>query len=605
MVFGALLACLTLGAALGWRERRQHRLWRARAERAELAAARAAALLEALPAAVVGIDPDGTVRYLNPRAEAMTGFAAAAGCGQSVLELLTVHQDGAVLDPCQQVADCLGRGAVIESGRNAVLMRRLDGKRIDIQHSCAPLGPGAPGAVMLLQDVSARRSVEARLEFIAHHDGLTGLPNRLQFQIQLAHGIAYAKRHHTLLAVLFVDIDHFKSINDTLGHEAGDQVLLQFGQRLLQSVRKVDTVARQGGDEFIVLLTEVRTPEDVQLVADKIGASLAAPFAIGAAGLAVSASVGMAIYPDDDNDVGALIDKADLAMYAAKRRGPGPGLRYAASMQARSYSRMILETALGSALEQEQFILAYQPQLLLREQRIGAVKALLRWKHPDLGLVLPLDFWPVLEESSLMPAVGDWVLAGALRQARCWLDAGAPLVVSVCLSARQLHQPDMAARVGAALAQAGVAGRWLELEISEAHLIDKHQRCEQIVARFKQLGVHIAIGQVGSGNATLQYLRRYGVDVAKIDKRYVDPLRRPESSGEDDSAMARAIIAGAHSLNVRVVASGVETEEQLARLTALGCDEVFGFCLSRAVAPAEIDALIKCRHHRGELAVQA
>ena len=281
--------------------------------------------------------------------------------------------------------------------------------------------------------LETQRDTEMRLDFIAHHDCLTGLPNRLQFQLRLEHGVAYARRHKSLLAVLFVDIDRFKHINDTLGHEAGDQVLVQFAQRLRKCVREVDTVARHGGDEFIVLLTELRDADDARQVADKIVAAIDVPFTIHGQALQVAASVGVAVYPDDDERIEDLVEKADLAMYAAKQRGSGASVRFVPSMQVKAYSRMILETALRHAFEHKEFILAYQPRLDLREQRITGVKALLRWNHPELGVVMPLDFLSVLEESALILPVGACVLATAAAQARQWMERGHPLTVSVHL----------------------------------------------------------------------------------------------------------------------------------------------------------------------------
>jgi diguanylate cyclase (GGDEF)-like protein len=450
--------------------------------------------------------------------------------------------------------------------------------------------------------LEAQRDTEVRLEFIAHHDSLTGLPNRLQFQRQLEHGVAYARRHDSLLAVLFVDIDHFKDINDTLGHDAGDQVLVQFAQRLRQCVREVDTVARQGGDEFIVLLTELRSGQDAQQVAEKIMMAIAAPFVINGEALSVAASIGVAVYPDDDEDIEALVEKADLAMYAAKQRGKGASLRFLPSMQAKAYSRLVLETALRHALEHNEFILTYQPKLNLYQQKITGVKALLRWRHPELGLVMPLDFLPVLEQSALILPVGAWVMATAVAQARRWIELGHPLTVAVHLSPRQFYQKDIAQVFAAILEQARVPGRYIELEITEGMLIDKNQDCEAILRQFKQLGMRISISDFGTGYASLNYLRRFPVDVVKIDKCFIDDLRRGKhKSGKDEGAMVRAIIAMAHTLDMRVIAGGVETGDQLSQLTAMGCDEAFGFCLSAAVSPGEVESLLASRWRRVEL----
>jgi diguanylate cyclase (GGDEF)-like protein len=454
----------------------------------------------------------------------------------------------------------------------------------------------------LQAELASHCAAEKRLDFIAHHDSLTGLPNRLQLQLRLEHGIAWARRHDSRLAVLFLDIDRFKEINDTLGHDAGDQVLAQFAQRLRQCVREVDTVARQGGDEFIVLLAELRSAHDAQQVADKIIAAIAAPFTVHGQALAVAASVGVAVYPDDEIDLDHLVEKADLAMYAAKQRGRGASVRFAPSMQVKAYSRLILETALRHALDHREFVLAYQPKLDLHEQRVTGVKALLRWQHPELGLVMPLDFLPVLEESSLILPVGNWVLTTAIEQARLWSARGTPLRVSVHLSARQLYQKDLARTLGAMLAQAGVTGEHIEIEIAEGALIDRGPHGEEVLRQLKQLGVRIAVSDFSTGYASLNYLRRFLVDMVKLDKRIVDALRAP-ADGDAGSAMVRAIIAMAHAQQLEVLAGGVETAVQMAQLTAMGCDEAFGYCLGAAVAPAEIEAMLARRwDHSGALA---
>jgi diguanylate cyclase (GGDEF)-like protein len=460
------------------------------------------------------------------------------------------------------------------ASRNLALVRRCAQLQAELANHCA---------------------AEKRLDFIAHHDSLTGLPNRLQLQLRLEHGIAWARRHEGRLAILFIDIDRFKEINDTLGHDAGDQVLAQFAQRLRQCVREVDTVARQGGDEFIVLLAELRSADDAKQVADKIIAAIAAPFTVHDQALAVAASVGVAVYPDDEIDLDHLVEKADLAMYAAKQRGRGASVRFAPSMQVKAYSRLILETALRHALEHREFVLAYQPKLDLHEQRITGVKALLRWKHPELGLVMPLDFLPVLEESSLILPVGDWVLATAVEQARQWRARGMALRVCVHLSARQLYQKDLAATLGAMLAQTDVPGAQIEIEVAESAVIDRGQHGEEVLRQLKQLGVRIAVSDFGTGYASLNYLRRFPVDMVKLDKSFIDALRPQGAADAGSAAMVRSIIAMAHAQRVEVLAGGVETADQMAQLTAMGCDEAFGFCLGAAVAPAAIEAMLAGR----------
>ena len=324
-------------------------------------------------------------------------------------------------------------------------------------------------------------------------------------------------------------------------------------------------------------------------MAEKIVAAIAAPFVISEYSLSVAASVGVALYPDDDDDVNALIEKADLAMYAAKRHAPGTCLRYAVRMQAQSYSRTILETALRHALERKEFALFYQPRMDLKTRRITGVKALLRWKHPELGLMMPLDFLPVLEESALILPVGAWVMATAVEQARSWMTQGQVLTVSVSLSARQFYQRDIARNFAAALEAAGVPGHCIELEIAAGILIDRNQNCELILRQFRQLGMAISISDFGTGDASLNYLKRFPTDAVKIEKCFVDDLGKPG----DDSAMVRAIVAMARTLGLRTIASGVESGAQLELLAGMGCDEAFGYFLGRAMAPEGIEALLR------------
>jgi EAL domain-containing protein (putative c-di-GMP-specific phosphodiesterase class I) len=319
--------------------------------------------------------------------------------------------------------------------------------------------------------------------------------------------------------------------------------------------------------------------------------AIAEPFVINGQLLPVAASIGVAVYPDDDADIETLIEKADLAMYAAKQRGKGASLRFQPSMQARAYSSLILETALRHAQAHNEFILTYQPKISVREQRITGARALLRWQHPELGVVMPLDFLPVLEQSSLILPVGAWVMATAAAQVAQWMEKGHLLTVAVHLSPRQFFHKEIAQVLADILEKAGVPGRCIELEITEAMLIDKAQNTEEILRQFKQLGVRLAISDFGTGYASLNYLRRFPLDVVKIDKSFVDDLSR-------GGAMVRAIIEMAHSLNMQVIAAGVETGEQLEQLAAMGCDEAFGFFLSAAVPPQEVEALLAGRRQR-------
>lgn len=595
-----LMVCAVLAGAL-LRYRRERRLQGRHLDGAQRARDDALALLHALPVAVIGTDHQGVVCYLNRDAEALTGHDRAQGDGMPIAALLALHQDGVALDARQRILDCLRPGAASEPACAAVLLRRADGKRVDVEHSCAPVALAPqPGAVMLIHDVSARHHVEARLGLIGQHDGLTGLPNRLQFQSRLERAIVVARRERGLLAVLLVEIDHFAALATSLGAEAADQLQVECARRLLHCLHKADTVAREGSGRFIVLLTELPGSQEAVAAAERIASALAAPFAAAGHAAPTPAGIGLALYPDDDDEADALIAKADLALRAA--RADGGWTRYAAGMQARSCARLLMETALQHALERQQFVLGYQPRLDLKTHRVIGVKALLRWRHPELGLVLPLEFLPVLERSALSLPVGAWALASAAGQIAHWAALGQELSVSVSLTARQFHHPDTPSALAAMLSEAKAPARLLVLEISERALLDRHQDCEAILNGFRQLGVRVCIGDVGSGEASLARLKRFPADMVRIEKRLVDALRQPAADGAaGPDAMARAIIVMAHALNLRTLACGVETVAQLAQLTTLECDEAFGFGVGRVVAASRIDELIRNgRQHQPE-----
>jgi len=435
--------------------------------------------------------------------------------------------------------------------------------------------------------IEANRA-EKRIRHLAYNDVLTGLPNRTLFFEQLAQGIALAESNQHQLAVLFMDLDRFKYVNDNLGHDVGDRLLAAVAQRVRNSVRNIDTVARLGGDEFTVVLGDLDGPAAAATAAQHICRVLASPFQIDGHDIFVTSSVGIAMYPHDGADVATLVKHADSAMYRAKRSNTGFQF-YEASMELSISEHVRLESDLRRALEQQQLQVYYQPQATLADGRIVAMEALVRWQHPQRGMISPMEFIPLAEETGLINPLGDWVLRSACAQLQRWIAQGLPpLRVAVNLSVRQLLQKDFAATVEAALADTGLAPHLLELEITEGTLMEHAADTLSALHRLRELGVRLSIDDFGTGYSSLSYLKRFPVDIIKIDRSFVRDL--PQDA--DDAAIVTAIIALAHSLRLEVVAEGVETEAQLRFLQAQRCDLLQGYHLSPAIPAEQFERLI-------------
>lgn len=434
-----------------------------------------------------------------------------------------------------------------------------------------------------------RKQAELELWKTATHDALTGLPNRSMFNESLARAFARTRRQHGRIAVMFVDLDRFKTINDTLGHEAGDAMLIGIAQRLRKVTREVDLVARLGGDEFVLLIEQFNGCDELGHIADRILRELDAPIDCAGHQLHATASIGISISPEDGCEAAVLLKCADIAMYRAKEEGRNQFRFYSSEMSAHTVEKLALENNLHEAITRKEFLLHYQPKIELNSDRVLGVEALIRWMSPVRGMVPPGDFIPLAEDSGLILQIGRWALQTACRQGRAWQLEGLPhMRIAVNLSAYQLT-PDLPAEVSAALAEAGLDAEWLEIEVTESMVMRNPEQSAQILDSLRALGVHISMDDFGCGYSSLGALKRLPLDTLKVDRSLVSDL--PDDAG--DNAICRAIVAMAHALKLRVVAEGVETEAQREFLRSIGCDEVQGYLLSRPLPAADAAAYIR------------
>jgi diguanylate cyclase (GGDEF)-like protein len=446
------------------------------------------------------------------------------------------------------------------------------------------------GAVLVFRDVSAAQAMALQMVHSAQHDYLTGLPNRLLLNDRVSQAITFAKRHRKRLAMLFLDLDGFKHINDSLGHPIGDKLLQSIARRLVECVRASDTVSRQGGDEFVVLLSEVEQPEDAAVTARRMLQAVAEAHSIDWHELHVTTSIGVSVYPDDGLDAEALIKNADTAMYQAKENGRQSYRFFKPAMNVRAVERQSIEESLRRALERREFALHYQPKVDLRTGAITGGEALIRWTHPTRGLVPPAQFIPVAEDCGLILPIGAWVLREACRQARAWVDAGLPATtMAVNVSAMEFRDENFLESLFAILSETGLDPKSLELEMTESVLMKRAESTASILQALRERGVQVAVDDFGTGYSSLSYLRKFPVDALKIDQSFV----RQISTDGDDTPIVTAVIGMARSLKLRVVAEGVETLEEVAFLRAHQCDEAQGFYFSRPVLAQQFAKLLE------------
>jgi len=537
--------------------------------------------------AVMITDRQGNIEYVNPAFETMTGYSRADVLGARSNILKSGRQGETFY---QRMWSTILAG---EPFSDVLVNRRKDGSLYYEEKTITPL-KDAYGTITHFvstgRDITERMQTQEQLQYLAQHDALTELPNRVLLLDRLKQGLARARWHRRLVAVLFVDLDRFKTINDTLGHEVGDRLLQQLAERFRRSVREGDTVARFGGDEFVILLDDVANESDIAAIAKKVLETLAPPFEIDDQRLYITASIGISLYPNDGEDSGTLLKHADIAMYRAKELGKNTYQFFAADMSARAFERLSLETRLRHALDRGEFMLVYQPQVDVVSGRVVGVEALLRWQHPDFGLVLPGDFIASLEETGLIVPVGNWVMSTACMQLHDWRAAGhTDLQMAVNLSPRQLQSDGFTAWIKHALSAHDIPPGQLELEITENVLLRQAGLAHDALEGLRMLGVRLAIDDFGTGYSSLAYLQRFSIDTLKIDRSFVHDI--PDDP--DDSAITTAIAALARSLQLEMVAEGVETEAQREFLQSLGCTTMQGHLFSRPLPAEEVSQLLK------------
>lgn len=553
---------------------------------------RAQVTLNSIGDAVACTDISGNISFLNFVAEKMSGWTLAEAIGHSMPEILRILDAvtrETISNPMKLGA---GQKTSVHLPPNSVLIRR-DGFEIPIEDSVAPIHDRqgkATGAVIVFRDVSVTRAMELEMAHLAQHDFLTGLPNRMLFSDRVRQAIAVAPRHLKKVAVLFLDLDGFKHINDSLGHAVGDRLLQSISKRLVTCVRGADTVSRQGGDEFVVLLSEMEKSEDAAITARRMLQAVAKAHSVELHDLHVTASIGVSVYPDDGMDSETLIKNADTAMYQAKENGRQSYQFFKPAMNVRAVERQSIEESLRTALQRDEFSVHYQPKINIQTGRISGAEALLRWTHPTQGPISPARFIPVAEDCGLILPIGNWVLREACKQARAWMDAKLPLAtIAVNISAIEFRDDRFLDGVFKILEETLLDPKYLELELTESVLMKHAESTESILNTLREKGIQLAVDDFGTGYSSLSYLRKFSIDAIKIDQSFI----RQITTAPDDTTIVTAMIGMGRSLKLRVVAEGVETQQELDFLKVHHCEEAQGYYFSRPVPPQQFAKLLK------------
>jgi diguanylate cyclase (GGDEF)-like protein/PAS domain S-box-containing protein len=553
---------------------------------------RAQITLNSMGDAVVSTDNSGHITYLNGVGEHLTGWSQKEAVGRPLEDVFRIIDTATRQTAPNPMMLAIRNNNTVALAPNCVLLRR-DGVEAAIEDSTAPIHDrrgAVTGAVMVLRDTTAARSMAFKMSYLAQHDSLTDLPNRVLLNDRLTEAITLSGRHQRKLAVLFLDLDRFKHINDSLGHVVGDGLLQAVARRLFMCLRNSDTVGRHGGDEFVLLLWELRCAADAAITAAKILETLRKPHHIGEHELHITGSIGIATYPDDGTDAETLMKKADLALYHAKETGRDNYQFFKPEMNIRAIERQSLENGLRHAIERHELILHYQPKHNLATGEIIGAEALIRWRHPQRGLVLPEKFIAIAEDSGLIVPIGRWVLREACRQARAWQAAGRPpLCIAINISSVELRTPGFASGVRAVLAETGLEPRYLELEITETGLMEDSQSITDVLKELKEIGVLLALDDFGTGYSSLSHLKHFPIDALKIDQSFVRNL----ATDDDAAGIVTALIGMGESLRMQVVAEGVETREQLQILQKHACPQGQGYYFCRPVPAEEFGRLLE------------
>jgi diguanylate cyclase (GGDEF)-like protein/PAS domain S-box-containing protein len=561
-------------------------------QRLYVATIRAEITLNSIGDAVISTDMAGRVDYLNTVAELLTGWPREEASGQPIAQVLNLV-DGVTDRPIVNPVDYVLQNDHFLGLAGEVVLVGRHGRRIPIEDSAAPIhdwNGKIVGAVMVFRDISSTVALTSKMRHLAQHDFLTNLPNRVLLNDRITQAIASARRRESNPVLLFLDLDKFKHINDSLGHAVGDHLLQAVSERLLHCVRTSDTVSRHGGDEFVILLADERRPQDAALAAEKILHALSMPFLIDGQQLHTSTSIGISVFPVDGMDPAALIKNADTAMYHAKERGRNNFQFFRHDMNTRAVERQLIESSLRRALERHEFTLHYQPKVDLKTNCITGVEALLRWEHPEWGLVLPERFIVIAEECGLIIPIGRWALNEACEQAVRWRDQGiAPVSIAVNVSALEFRHRDFFDHALVILETTGVDPTCLQLELTESVLMRDVAASACLLAKFKAMGVQIAVDDFGTGYSSLSYLNQFPIDVLKIDQSFVKAI---DAGLESNGVIVSAVIGMGKNLHQRVIAEGVEDEGQLAFLDAHGCDEGQGYFFSEPVNAVRMQAML-------------
>lgn len=552
---------------------------------------RAQVTLNSIGDAVLSTDGNWRITFLNPVAEKLIGWTNAEAAGRQLTDVFQVINATTRERVVPSLEFEVEKGRTMILPPNCVLVRR-DGHESPIEDSAAPihdLGGHIAGMVVVFHDVSEAHAMAQTMTHLAEHDILTSLPNRALLDDRLEQGIALAQRHSRRLAVLFIDLDHFKHINDSLGHLIGDQLLRAVALRITPCVRSSDTVSRQGGDEFIVLLSEVAHAEDAALIAEKIRLAVLEPYTIANHFLHLTTSIGVSVYPEDGADPETLIQCADTAMYHAKERGRNNSQFFKDEMNFHAAERQIITGDLRHALARGEFALEYQPKVNLVSGAITGVEALIRWHHPSRGILPPLQFIQIAEDCGLIVQIGQWALRAACVQAQTWLAAGLKFgTMAVNISAVEFRNDRFFDGVCSILKSTGLEPRYLELELTETAVMRNFEATSVVLKSLSAMGIRIAVDDFGTGYSNLSYLKRFPINTLKLDKSFVHDI--PQSV--NNATIVRSVIHMGQSLHLRVVAEGVENAQQLKFLQAYDCAEGQGYYFSKPVDSSECRALI-------------